>query len=216
MQDIIAIKAEPREKVGKGIAKKLRQSGRVPAIIYGGKMESIPIAISEDDLKSILKSDKGINSLLRIQRESITVDAMLKEIQYNYLQDTPIHVDFIRIDLGKPVVVSVPITIVGEAIGIKEEDGIFDFVTRALELRCLPDLIPREITVDVSELHAGSSIKVEDLQFSEDVQMLADPRSVICAVTAKTAEEEVVEEEEELAEGEEAAPAEGEPEPEGE
>ncbi|MBN1195807.1 MAG: 50S ribosomal protein L25 [Candidatus Aminicenantes bacterium] len=216
MQDIIAIKAEPRERVGKGIAKKLRHSGRVPAIIYGGKKESIPISISQEDLRSILKSDKGINSLLRIQRESITVDAMLKEIQYDYLQDSPIHVDFIRIDLNKPVVISVPIAISGEAIGVKEEDGVFDFVTRTLELRCLPNRIPREISVDVSGLHAGNSIKVEDLQFSEDVQMLADPRSVICAVTAKTAEEEVVVEEEAVAEGEEAAPAEGEPEPESE
>ncbi|HDP95325.1 MAG TPA: 50S ribosomal protein L25 [Candidatus Aminicenantes bacterium] len=216
MQDIIAIKAEPRERLGKGIAKKLRHSGRVPAIIYGGKEESIPISISREDLKSILKSDKGINSLLRIERESIVVDAMLKEVQYDYLQETPIHVDLIRIDLNKPVVISVPIAIVGEAIGIKEEDGIFDFVTRTLELRCLPNRIPREITVDVSELHAGSSIKVEDLQFSEDVEMLADPRSVICAVTAKTAEEEVVVEEEELVEGEEAAPDEGEPESESE
>ena len=210
MQDIIAIKAEPRERVGKSIARKLRQGGRVPAIIYGGKKESIPISISQEDLKSILKSDKGANTLLRIQRESITVDAMLKEIQYDYLQDTPIHVDFIRIDLEKPVDVSVPITIVGEAIGVKEEDGVFDFVTRTLELRCLPGRIPREITVDVSELHAGNSIKVEDLEFGDEVHMLADSRSVICAVTAKAAEEEVEVEEEEIPEGEEAAPAEGE------
>lgn len=211
MQDIIEIKAEPREKVGKSIAKKLRHSGRVPAIIYGGDKESIPISISQEDLKSILKSDKGANSILRIHREAIQVDAMLKEIQYDYLQDTPIHVDFIRIDLKKTVDVSVPVAITGEAIGVREEDGVFDFVTRTLDLRCLPDRIPREISVDVTELHAGNSIKLEDLEFGDDVHLLSDPRSVICAVTAKVAEEEPEVEEEEALEGEEEAPAEGEP-----
>ncbi|MDY0296155.1 MAG: 50S ribosomal protein L25 [Acidobacteriota bacterium] len=210
MQDIIAIKAEPREKVGKSIAKKLRNSGRVPAIIYGGNKESIPISINQEDLKSILKSDKGINSLLRIQREAVVVDAMLKEIQYDYLQDTPIHVDFIRIDPKRPVVVSVPVRISGEAIGVKEEDGVFDFMTRTLELRCLPDRIPREITVDVSQLHAGHSIKVEDLKFADEIEMLSDTRSVICAVSAKITEEEAVAEAVPV-EGEEPAPAGDEP-----
>lgn len=210
MQDIIAIKAEPREKVGKSIAKKLRNSGRVPAIIYGGNKESIPISINQEDLKSILKSDKGINSLLRIQREAVVVDAMLKEIQYDYLQDTPIHVDFIRIDPKRPVVVSVPVRISGEAIGVKEEDGVFDFMTRTLELRCLPDRIPREITVDVSQLHAGHSIKVEDLKFADEIEMLSDTRSVICAVSAKITEEEAVAEAVPV-EGGEPAPAGDEP-----
>ena len=211
MQDIFEVKAEPRDKVGKSIAKKLRHSGRVPAIIYVGNKESIPISISQEDIKTILKSERGANSILRIHRESIVVDAMLKEIQYDYLQDTPIHVDLIRIDLNKPVDVSVPVAITGEAIGVREEDGVFDFVTRTLDLRCLPDRIPREISVDVTELHAGNSIKVEDLEFGEDVHMLADPRSVICAVTAKVAEEEPEVEEEEALEGEEEASAEDEP-----
>ena len=201
----MTIKAESRKEVGKKIAKKIRKQGKVPAIIYGGERESIPISILMTDLKEILKSEKKGNTILRIHRDNIQVDAMLKEIQYDYLSDNIIHVDFIRVDLNKPIVVSVPIVIKGESIGVKVEDGIFDFVTREVKLSCIPAKIPKEIEVDVSELHIGHSIKVESLQFGEDIQLISDPSSVICSVTVKGKVEEVVEEvvEEEAEEGEE-------------
>ncbi len=204
MENIINVKAEAREQVGKKVAKKLRREDRVPAIIYGGKKETIPISISREDLSIILRSEKGNNAILRIHRADVIVDAMLKEIQYDYLQDTPIHVDLIRIDLKKEVDISVPVTIVGDAIGVREEDGIFDFVTRSLDLRCLPTQIPNTITVDVSELHAGNSIKLEDVDIPGEIHFLSDPRSVICAVTSKVAEEVEEVEEVETVEGEEA------------
>jgi large subunit ribosomal protein L25 len=212
MEKYMEIKAESRKEVGKKVAKRIRKEGKVPAIIYGGERETIPITITVDALKRIMKSEKKDNTVLRIQRDEVLVDAMLKEIQYDYLSQNIIHADFIRIDINQPVTVSVPIKCVGEPIGIRIEDGIFDFVNREVKITCLPALIPTMIELDVTELHAGHSIKAEALEVDEGLTIVSDPHTVICAVTARgAAEEELVEEEveegEEVAEGEEKGEA---------
>jgi large subunit ribosomal protein L25 len=199
------VNAESRQEVGKKISKKLRKDGRVPAIIYGGEKESIPISLLLSDVKQILKARMGENTILRIHRDDLKVDAMLKQIQYDYLSDSIIHVDFIRIDLTKPIEVKVPVEISGESIGVRLEDGVFDFVNRELKIWSIPDKIPRAIEVDVTDLHVGHSIKVDDLNLGEEIEFLSDPQTVICSVSVKgMVEEEVVEEEvEEEIEGEE-------------
>ncbi|MEN8152886.1 MAG: 50S ribosomal protein L25 [Acidobacteriota bacterium] len=206
MENIMEVKAESRKEVGKQIAKKLRKDGMIPAIIYGEKKESIPIALSMNDIKAILKSKMGENTILRIHRDKIKVDAMLKEIQYDYLSTNIIHADFIRIDLEKKIIVNVPIILTGEPVGVRLEEGILDFVNREIEVKCLPSRIPNNIEVDVTDLHTGNSLKVEILEFEEEIELITDPKRVICAVNIKgAAEEEVVEEEEEGIEGEEEA-----------
>lgn len=203
MENVLNIKAEARSAVGKKVAKRLRTEGLIPAIIYGGQKESIPISLALDDIKKILKSEKKKNAVLRIRRDEIDVDAMLHDIQYDYLSDNIIHVDLLRIDIDKPVTVNVPVKIKGEPIGVKVEDGIFDFITREVRIRCLVTKIPTTYEVDVTGLHSGSSIKAEDLDLDEDIRLLSDPQTVICAVSAKGKEEvaeEVPEEEEEAAE----------------
>ena len=199
MENIMRIKAESRQGVGKQVAKKIRNEGKVPAIIYGGIKESIPITLPLTEIKRILKSEKGENTVLKIQRDNIEVDAMLKEVQYDYLSDHIIHADFLRIDLKKPISVWVPIVVRGEAIGVKIEDGILDFITRDIQVRCLATKIPKEIVVDISEMHAGNSIKAEDLELGEEVLLVSDPHRVICAVTVKSkaGAEEIAEEAEE-------------------
>ncbi len=208
MQNIINVNAESRKEVGKKISKKLRNQGKIPAIIYGGDRESIPISLLLSDLKLILKAEMGENTILRIHRDDIEVDAMLKKIQLDHLSEKIIHADFIRIDLTKPIEVNVPVVIKGESVGIKLEEGIFDFVNRELKVLSVPDKIPKAIEVDISDLHVGHSIKVEELELAEDIEFLSDPQTVICSVSAKgmVEEEEVVEEEVE----EEAEAAEGE------
>ncbi|MCU0288859.1 MAG: 50S ribosomal protein L25 [Acidobacteria bacterium] len=130
MENVMTLKAESRNEVGKKIAKKLRRDGRIPAIIYGEKEESIPISLAVSDIKIILKSKSGENTVLKIHRDNTQMDAMLKEVQYDYLSDTIIHADLIRIDLNKPVVVNVPIVVTGEPVGVKVEGGFFEFITR--------------------------------------------------------------------------------------
>ncbi|MBN2345091.1 MAG: 50S ribosomal protein L25 [Candidatus Aminicenantes bacterium] len=212
MENIITINAEPRAEISKRASKGLRKQGKVPAVIYGITADSNPIAVDLADIKGILKSENKENSILRItQGGKARFDAMIKEIQYDYLSDHIIHVDFIRIDLNKPVDVEVPVVIEGEAVGVKTEDGLLEFIQREILVRSLPTHIPKEIRVDISGLHVGQSIKVENLAKSDDFQVISPANNVICAVAAKAKEEvpAVVEEAEVPAEGA-AVEAEGE------
>lgn len=205
MENVINLKAESRQDVGKKVAKQLRKTGRIPAIIYGEKKESLPISLAVADVKAILKSAKRENAVLNIQRDDIQVAAMLKVVQYDYLSDNIIHADLLRIDLAKKVNVNVHVEVEGVPIGVKVEGGIFDFMTRELRIRCLPTDIPEKFSIDVSELVTGDSIKADELTLPENVQLLTDSHAVICSVAIRGAaeEEEVVEEEEgEAVEGE--------------
>jgi large subunit ribosomal protein L25 len=192
MENIITINAELRKEISKKATKGLRASGKVPAVIYGITAESVPIAVTLSDVKGILKSENKDNSILRItQGEKAKFDAMIKEIQYDYLSDRIIHVDFIRIDLNKPVEVEVPVLLEGEPVGVKTEDGLLEFIHREILVRSLPTSIPKEIRIDISGLHLNQSIKVENLPKNEAYQFLSPANTVICAVAAK-AKEEVV------------------------
>jgi large subunit ribosomal protein L25 len=206
MENVMNINAKSREGIGKKLAKQLRREGKIPAIIYGERKDAIPISIELADIKAILKSEKGENTVLKIHRDNIEIDAMLKEIQYDYLSDHIIHADFLRLDLAKPITAWVPIVAKGEPIGVKLEDGVFDFITRELQVKCLATKIPKEIVVEISGLHAGHSIKAQDLEMGEEIQLVSDPHRAICAVTSKVkaAPEEEVEVEAEA----EEAPAE--------
>ncbi len=203
MSNIIAMNAESRNEVGKQVAKRIRKENKIPAIIYGENKDSIPISIELSDIKKIMKSEMGENTILKIKRDKIEVDAMLKDIQYDYLSNNIIHADFIRIDLKKKIEISVPIVLIGEPIGVRMEDGILDQVNREVDLRCLPHKIPSKIEINVEELHIGNSLKFDSIELGDDVELISSPTRVICAVQAKGAVEEEVEEEEELEEGEE-------------
>jgi len=192
MQNIITINAELRTEISKQTNKGLRAAGKIPAVIYGITAESVPIAVALSEVKGILKSENKDNSILRInQGDKTKFDAMIKEIQYDYLSDHIIHVDFIRIDLNKPVEVEVPVVLDGEPVGVKTEDGLLEFIHREIMVRSLPTSIPREIRIDISGLHLNQSIKVENLPKSDAYQFISPANTVICAVAAK-AKEEVV------------------------
>ncbi len=200
MENQLLIKAEIREEVGKKIAKKLRREEKIPAIIYGGDKKSEPLSIDVEDIKKVVKSEKGRNTVLKVQQGKSNVDAMVQEIQYDYLSDNIIHVDLIRIDIKKPVIVDIPIHTKGDPIGVKVEDGVFDFVNRTVSIKCLPTDIPKEIVLDIAGLHSGHSIKAQDLSLAEEIELITNPNSVICAVSSKSKSEVL----EELEEGEEA------------
>ncbi len=185
MENIIKVKAESRNGVGKQIAKNLRREGKIPAIIYGGTEPSIPISLLVGDIKAVLKTETGENTVIKIQKDDMELDAMLKEVQYDYLSNNIIHADFIRIDLSKSVIVNVPIEIQGESIGTKLEDGIFEFITREIKVKCLPTEIPTKHVVDISQLHAGNTVKAGDLILDEKTRLITDAHIVICTVTAK-------------------------------
>lgn len=199
MENIKEIQATSRQEKGKKFAKQLRRAGMIPAIIYGGDKEAIPVSLKLEDVKSILKTEKKENSILRFHRDDIYLDAMLKELQYDYLGDNIIHADFIRIDLEQTIDVYVPVVLTGTAVGVKLEDGIMDFVTREVHVRCLPIDIPAKIEVDVTQMHSGDSMKVVDLDIDkEKITFLSSDNTVLCSITspANSLEDEESSEEE--------------------
>ncbi len=203
----LVIKAEKREKFGKNASRVVRRAGRVPAVLYGPKMDSVALTLDKKDLFSILKSETGENTLFEVSFNSEKKDAMIKELQINPVSDELIHVDLIQIAMDKVIRVAVPIVLVGEAVGVKAEGGFVDFGSREIEMECLPKDIPEHIEVDISELHLHQSVKVDDISPPEETKITSDSEMVIVMIQAPAKEEviEVEEEEEEevMAEGEE-------------
>jgi len=200
MQDFMKIKADSRQQTGKQVAKKLRAQGKIPAIIYGDQKDPIPVSLNLSDVKAILKTTKGENTVLNIHRDDIEVIAMLKEFQYDYLGDNIIHADFIRINLEKPVHVSVPVHLHGESIGVREDDCFMDFVTREIKVKCLPTHIPIEYVLDVTNMRAGDFVKAEDMDLGEGIELENEPSTMIVSVAHRAGSDLDEDVEEEVAE----------------
>lgn len=202
----INIKAEKRDVFGKNAAQRLREKGKIPVILYGAKIDTVPLTLDRKDLITILKSESGENTIFKVAFDTKTTNAMIKEIQRDPVSDEILHTDFIHIAMDKKIEVSVPLNFKGEAIGVKAEGGFVDVVTREVEIECLPKDIPEHITVDISELHLNQSLKIEDLSLPEGAEILTDPNTVVVHIEPPQAEEEIVEEEEEEIIGEEEEP----------
>jgi large subunit ribosomal protein L25 len=213
-----ALVAEPRDATGKGVARKLRAAGRIPAVVYGRGAETQAISVDPSALVRLLQSSgAGMNTLIELSVEGTVRTVLVKELQRDPVRGRPLHTDFFLVELDKKVEVSVPIHLVGRPAGV-ELGGILDHPLRELELECLPRAIPESVDVDVSALEVGDSIHVRDLALPEGVSVRTDVNLAVASVIAPTVVEEPVAEEEleaeeAAAEGEEAeeAPAEGAP-----
>jgi large subunit ribosomal protein L25 len=132
---------------------------------------------------------------------------MIKELQRNPVTDEIIHADLVQIAMDKVVQVSVPVTAVGDAVGVKTEGGFVDFITREIEIECLPKDIPEHIEIDISGLHLRQSFKVSDAVVPGEITLISDPETILVHIEIPTQEEEIeVEEEEEEVIGEEEEP----------
>jgi large subunit ribosomal protein L25 len=201
----VTIKTERRERYGKGMSRKIRREGMLPVILYGPNTENIPLIMNKKDVFRILKSESGENTLFKVAFDSEKRDVMIKELQQDVVSDEILHVDLIQIALDKKIRVTVPLVLVGDAVGVKTEGGFVDFMTRELEIECLPKDIPEHIDVDISELHLNQSVKVEDIPRVGNVEFASDPQTVLVHVLAQKAEEieeEIPAEEEEIIAGE--------------
>lgn len=211
MEDIV-IEAEPRETFGKGPNRRLRSRGLIPAIVYGEKKEAIPVAIDPRDVTRILRSHSGINTIFQLSLKdgSVKDNVMIREYQLEPVEHTLLHADLVRVAMDHVMTVTVPLELMGTPVGVKQQGGVLDFVTRNLELTCLPGDIPDQIEVDVSALAIGDLIRVGDLALPERVTLESDREVVVAHVLAPRVEE--VAEEEAAAEEAEAAEAGAEPE----
>lgn len=186
----IVIKSEKRQGLGSNASRRLRKQGFVPAVLYGESMESRPLVVSKKDIVQILKLESGENTIFKVAVDTDMYDAMIKELQVDPVTDELLHADLIRISMDKPVRVTVPIVHSGEPVGVKTEGGFVDFVTREVEVECLPRDIPESLSIDISELHIHQSIKAEGMAIPAGVKLITEPATVLVLVSLPHKEEE--------------------------
>lgn len=197
-----------RKRMGKSGAREIRKEGNIPAVLYGKGTETLSLVINPSELKEALSTDAGENTLLemRIKDEEAETQklSLLREVQYDYLTDKPIHLDFQALDMNEKITVAVPVHIEGNSKGVKE-GGILDEILREISVECLPTNIPNSYSVDVTDLDIGDSIHIETLELEEGVTILHENEDTIVTIVAPKVEAEPVEEEIEGEEGGEEA-----------
>lgn len=179
-----------RENGGKNVARRLRAAGRVPAVVYGGHREPVAIDVDRKVVSELVhKSEHGLRSifLLKMTGTDQQRHVMIKDIQINPLTRMMTHIDFVRVTMDEKLRVSIPIHIVGTAIGVKE-GGLLDWQVREVQVECLPSAIPDMIDIDVSELGSHDYYRVSDIKLPEGVKILEDAERVVVGVTHAKAE----------------------------
>lgn len=187
----INLKAEIRNVAGKGAARSIRNNKNIPAVIYGEKKSPVAIELNGRDFEMLLKTPSLRTKLFKIETSNGTEDAMLMDLQYHPVSDAVIHADFKRIDVKKPVNVSVPVEVVNSEIskGLKL-GGVLNFAVRKVALRGLVDKIPEKITIDLTNLEIGDSVHGSDLVLPEGVELgLRQAELAFVAIGGKMAEE---------------------------
>jgi len=195
--DELIIEVERRSAAGKGASRKLRREGLIPAVVYGGGKEPVPVVVDRHVVTQLLRQEKGLNTvfLLKMKGTKQQRHAMLREAQIDPRTRQFRHMDFIRVVKGQQVKVDVPVVLDGEPAGVKL-GGMMDWSARTLHVECALDAIPAAIHVDIAELGLGEHILVGDVSLPASVELLQDPNAVVVAISArgiKAAEEEEAE-----------------------
>lgn len=182
---------EKRETRGKNEARRLRAAGRIPAVVYGTeKNKATAIAVDPKMLLRILHSDSGVNTLIGLEGADLAGGKVLvKDFQLDPIDHKLLHADFYAIAMDKLLTVTVPVVIKGEPKGVKQQGGIVDFVSREIEVECLPADIPQHIDIDVTELMLHQGVRVRDLPKDGKWKAVSEPDLMIVHVVPPKAEE---------------------------
>ncbi|MDD5633702.1 MAG: 50S ribosomal protein L25 [Candidatus Omnitrophica bacterium] len=191
----IILKAQPREASGKGPCRQIRNSGQIPAVVYKDGKAGFNVQVDNKDLWRALHTTAGENAIITMnlsgEGKASTKTVIVKEVQIDPVNDKVLHVDFQEISLTERLKVNVPIVLKGEAIGVKENDGVLAQVLWELQVECLPTEIPAHIEVHVDSLHIGQLISVKELQVPAGVKVVEDPEQVVVTVNPPAKEEAV-------------------------
>jgi large subunit ribosomal protein L25 len=183
MAEIFDVEAEARETFGKNAARRLRHSGRIPAVVYGGGGPAVSVTVDPKEIVRILRSEAGHNAIFTLQiPEKAPARVMLRDWQWEPIKGDLMHVDMVRIARDEKLRVRIPVRIMGEAQGVKVQGGVLEFILREVEVECLPYDIPEHINLDVTDLVIGRQLRVSDLPVAASVKVLADPGRVVAHV----------------------------------
>lgn len=176
-----ALKAERRDQLGKGGARRTRAAGRVPAVVYGHGDEPLHLSVDAKELFHVFHTDAGTNVLVDVQVDGEAFLAMAKEIQRNHIRGEFVHVDFLRVARDEKVTVEVPVHLVGESHGVKE-GGVVEHHLWTVHVEALPGDVPTAIEADVSGVGINESLKVSDLRPDGSYSILDSPEEVVVSV----------------------------------
>jgi large subunit ribosomal protein L25 len=207
MADDIVLVADTGRPTGSAAARRLRATGKIPAVVYGRGAEPAAVSVDWRDLRAALTTDKGLNALLTLAIGRKRTKVVVKEMQRHPVRRDVLHVDFLAVDVDKPITTDVPLMLEGEPEKVYREQGVVEQILNALVVTAKPDAVPGHIAVDVSDLEIGDHVSVGDLELPEGVTTEVDPGETIATakVTSLALAEEAEVEEGEEVEGAEAA-----------
>lgn len=180
----LTIEVARREGKGKNDSRRLRAAGKFPAVVYGGHKESVPVTVERAGFLELMRKTGSENAvyLLKLAGSGQSRHVMIKDMDVNPITRQIRHVDFQRILMTEKVRVHVQVSVVGVPVGVKTEGGMLDFVTREIEVECLPGDIPTHLDADVSALHIGQHLEARQLPLPDKVTLVEDPERVILAI----------------------------------
>ena len=182
MATTATLTATPRAETGKGVARKLRAAGEVPAVIYGHNRAPQSLTLNARDLDRLLARISAANTVVELSLGAGTARTLIREIQRHPFKRQVLHVDFQELVAGETVTVKVPLVLVGTADGVRNGGGVLDQVLYSLEIESDPSSIPNHIDVDVSAVGVGESIHVRDLVLPQGITVLDDADASVLSV----------------------------------
>lgn len=194
----VTLQATPRSEHGKGVARKLRAAGRIPAVIYGRGDRTEPVSLDAMEFERLLSQVAPGTTVLSLDLGGKAADVLIRDLQYHPFKPQVLHVDFLLLHAGETLELAVPVRLTGTPVGVHTEGGVLDHVLYEVQVRCLPRHIPEAADVDVSALHVGDQLRVRDIALP-DAEILTDGDLVVATVLAPRVSD--------AAEGGEAAPA---------
>jgi len=188
------LEAVKRSSRGKNEARRLRAAGSVPAVVYGARQANaapvgVPVTVDPKLLLRILHSESGVNTIIKLRVDGAETSVLVKEYQLDPVTSALLHADFYQLAMDKLLVLTVPVLLKGEPRGVKLQGGLLDFVTREIEVECLPADIPEHIDLDVSEMELHQSVRVRDLPPHPKWKAVSDGETMLVHIVLPKAEE---------------------------
>lgn len=209
MAQQVALKAETGRELGSSSSRRLRRTGRIPAVVYGLETEPLAVSVEYSEARIALSGDAGLNALLNLDIDGNTELCLVKDVQRHVVRDEVSHIDFIRVDPNADFELEIPLILIGESKAIANVSGMVDQALFSVVITTKPTSIPNEVEVDISDMEVGDTIRVEDIKLPEGVKPAMDLEATVATavVTRSTLESMRAEEEAEAAEDEAAAVA---------
>ncbi len=186
MSSQATLRVERRSQAGKGVARKLRAAGKVPAIVYGGDDEAMAISLDAHDTMHLFQSISVDNTIIHLEVEGhgAPLPTLVRDVQAHPYKPELLHVDFFRIQKGVEVELDVPVVLEGTPTGVKDKGGVLEQTLYSLPVRCIPSAIPESFIASVEALDIGDSLQVGGFEVPEGVTVLLEPDQTICSVQA--------------------------------